>query len=352
MEKELDIEIKKILSSGRYILGRNVEKFEKEFARYCKAKYCLGVNSGTSALHLALAALGVKEGDEVITQPNTFFATAEAIAYCGAKPVFADISPRDYSIDIKKLEKAISEKTKCLLPVHLYGTPAKIDEIKKIAKRNNLFLVEDACQGQGVFYKGKHLGTFGEIGCFSFYPGKVLGCGGEGGAVITSNKRLYLKMRALRDHGQTEKNKHKFVGYNYRMEEIQGAFLSIKLKKLKGWIKKRQQAAKVYNRFLKDLVVTPLDSVLDISNFQYYVIRCKKRDQLKKYLQGNGVVSLIHYPTPVHLQKAFSRLGYKKGDFPIAEKAAKEILSLPLYPEMTKKQILYIVNLIKKFYSK
>lgn len=350
IKKEIDKALKEVLISGSYVLGEKVERFEKEFARYCGVRYCLGVNSGTSALHLALRAVGIKEGDEVITQPNTFFATAEAISYCGAKPIFVDINPKDYSINVKEIEKAINKKTRCILPVHLYGLPAEIKKIKKIAKKYNLFLIEDACQAHGVFYGGKHLGTFGEIGCFSFYPGKVLGSAGEAGAAVTNNKNLYLKMKALRDHGQSTKHKHRFVGYNYRMEEIQGAILNVKLKRLDNWIKKRRKIAAMYNSLLKGIVITPSESSLNTTNFQYYVIRCKNRDKLRDFLEKEGVLALIHYPIPIHLQKAYQFLNYKLGDFPIAEKTAKEILSLPMYPELTKKQIYYIAGLIKKFY--
>ena len=352
IEKEIKKETEKVLSSGQYILGRRVEEFEKKFAKYCKVKYCLGVNSGTSALHLALVALGIGRGDEIIIQPNTFFATAEAISYCGAKPVFVDIEPETYGIDAKKITKAITKKTKAILPVHLYGLTSDIKKINKIAKQHKLSVVEDACQAHGVAINGKKLGTFGKIGCFSFYPGKVLGAAGEGGAVITNDKSLYLKIKALRDHGQIQKNDHKFIGYNYRMEELQGAVLTIKLRKLNTWILKRRQIAKLYNKFLKGIVIVPPESSLNYSNFQYYAIRCKNRDKLKEYLGKKGISTLIHYPKPIHLQEAYKFLGLKSGDFPVTERVSKEILSLPMYPELTKKQVYYISNLVKKFYLK
>jgi len=352
IKREINSALNRVFQNSSFILGQEVELFEKEFAKYCGAKYCLGVNSGTSAVHLALLSLGIGPKDEVITQPNTFFATAEAISYTGAKPVFVDIDPETFTIDADKIEKAITPRARVILPVHLYGNAAPIEKILKIARKHNLTVIEDVCQAHGVFYRNKRLGTFGRVGCFSFYPGKVLGAYGEGGAVITDDKKAYEKMKSLRDHGQLNKNEHLLIGYNYRMEGIQGAILKIKLKELDKWISKRKKQAKLYNLLLKRTgVVVPSKISLNSSNFQYYVIRCKKRDHLKDYLQKNGVSTLIHYPTPIHLQKAYKFLGYQKGDFPIAEGTCKEILSLPMYPEITKRQISYIVNLIKKFYG-
>ena len=349
---EINSALKKILETSAFILGREVKLFEKEFAKYCGVKYCLGVNSGTSALHLALLVNKIGRGDEVITQPNTFFATAEAISYCGARPVFVDINLQTHAIDIDKAEKSITKKTKCILPVHLFGNATEMEKLKKIVKKHNLILIEDACQAQGVSYQNKKLGTFGKVGCFSFYPGKVLGAYGEGGAVVTNDRKLYQEMQALRDHGQFKKSEHGLIGYNYRMDGIQGAVLRIKLRKLDKWILERRKKAKLYNKLLKEIkkITVPPASILNSSNFQYYVIRCKNRNKLKDYLAKKGVSTQIHYPIPIHLQRAYKFLGYKKGDFPESEKAAKEILSLPLFPELKLKEQRYIAQKIKEFY--
>lgn len=352
LQQDIRKAITKVFAQSSFILGKEVERFEKSFARYCGVRYCLGVNSGTSALHLALLGLGVERGDEVITQPNTFFATAEAIWHTGATPVFVDIAEGQYGMSAEKLEKAITKKTRCILPVHLFGGMADIERIQTIAKKHKIRIVEDACQAHGVRHRGKQLGTFGDVGCFSFYPGKVLGAAGEAGAIVTNNRKLYLKMKALRDHGQTSKNHHQLIGHNFRMEELQGAVLGVKLKRLNQWILQRRKHAKLYNTLLKGIVATPSDSSLRSSNFQYYVVRCKERDELKKYLEKAGISTLIHYPTPIHLTRAFRFLGYRKGDFPVAEKTAKEILSLPMYPEINMDDQKYVVQKIQEFYSK
>lgn len=351
IKKEVLKEMQDVFNTSEYVLGSKVENFEKNFAKYCGAKYCLAVNSGTSALHLALLACNIDRGDEVITQPNTFFATAEAISYTGAKPVFVDINPDDYTIDVDKIEKSITPKTKCILPVHLYGNASKMENILEIAKKHNLIIIEDCCQAHGVTYQGKKLGTFGKVGCFSFYPGKVLGAYGEGGAVITDDEAIYERMKIFRDHGQAQKNNHEVIGYNYRLEGLQGAILGVKLKKFNSWLLLRRKKAKVYNTLLKKIgITTPSDESLKTSNFQYYVIRCKDRDNLKNYLQQAGICTIIHYPVPIHLQKAYKFLEYKKGDFPQTEKAVEEILSLPLYPEIELNQQQYVIKKIKEFY--
>ncbi len=345
--------LNKVLESGSFVLGEEVELFEKEFASYCGTKYCLGVNSGTSALHLALLSAGIKLGDEIITQPNTFFATGEAISYLGAKPVFVDIDPKTYNIDILKIEAVLTKKTRAILPVHLFGFAADLDGINKIAEKNNLIVIEDACQSHGVRYKGKRVGALGESGCFSFYPGKVLGAFGEGGALITDNKEIYEKARALRDHGQIRKYHHSCIGYNYRMDSLQGAVLRVKLKYLDDWIEKRRNNALIYNKLLKGVkeVVLPFDPDYSYSNYYVYVVRCQERDELKNFLNKRGIGAQIHYPVPLHLQEGYKFLGYEHSELPIAEKYAKEILSLPMFPELSIKQIHYIVNSIKKFYN-
>jgi dTDP-4-amino-4,6-dideoxygalactose transaminase len=352
IKKEIEKEIQEVLDSGRYILGKKVEDFEKDFAKYCGVKYALAVNNGTSALLLALLTLGIKKGNEVITQPNTFVATAEAIVFSGAKPVLVDINPQTYNLDIEKLEKAITKKTKAIIPVHLFGQPADMDPILKLARKYNLFLIEDAAQAQGAEYKGKKVGSLGDIGCFSFYPTKVLGAWGEGGAVVTNNKKLFEKMKRLRDHGSEKKYYHSEVGFNFRLEEIQGAVLGVKLKYLNQGIKSRREKVKIYNQLLKDCpVILPFEPKFFKSVYYVYVIRVKKREKLQKYLAEQGIGTMIHYPIPIHLQSAFRFLRYKKGDFPEAEKAAKEILSLPFYPEISINEQEYVAQKIKEFFK-
>lgn len=352
IRREIDAALAKVFEQSSFSLGREVELFEKEFADYCGVRYCLGLNSGTSALHLALLACGIGRGEEVLLQPNTFFATAEAISYIGAMPRFVDVDSATYNLDTARLEKHITKKTKCILPVHLYGNPSPIKEILLIAKKHNLLVIEDVAQAHGVKFKGRHLGTFGKAGCFSFYPAKVLGACGEAGAVITNDKKIYLKMKALRDHGQVQKHNHQFIGYNYRMDGFQGAILRVKLKKLNNWIKERRKKAKLYNKLLKDFVIVPSEEYLSISNVQYYVIRARLRDKLQRYLAKKGITTQVHYPVPIHLQNAYKFLGYKKGDFPVAERLSKEILSLPLYPEITERKVQYIAREIKRFYGR
>jgi len=339
--KEIYKEVKKVLDSGQYISGKQVEELEKEFAEYCKVKYAIGVNSGTSALTVALLALGIGEGDEVITQPNTFVATIEAILFTGAKPVFVDINPKTYNLDFLKIEKAITKKTKAILPVHLFGQVADMTPILKIAKKYDLFVIEDACQAQGAEYKGKKAGSMGDIGCFSFYPTKVLGACGEGGAITTNSRKLAEKIRRLRNHGSDKKYHHSEIGFNFRMEEIQGAILKIKLKYLDHRIRIRQDKADFYSRLLTN----------DFNGGVYYVyvIRVRNRDKLQKHLLKYGIETMVHYPIPIHLQGGYKFLGYRRGDFPEAEKASKEILSLPLYPELKPTEQEYICAKLNEF---
>lgn len=337
-----------VCKKSAFCLGEYVEEFEKNFARYCAARYCIGLNSGTSALHLALLACGIKEGDEVILPSQTFIATAWGITYCGAKPVFVDIDSRTYTIDTKKIEAAITTKTKAIIPVHLYGQPADMDEINKIAKRYNLFVIEDAAQAQGALYKKKKVGTFGDSACFSFYPGKNLGAFGEGGAVITNNPELAEKIRILRNHGQSKKYYHDVIGFNYRMEGVQGAVLNIKLKYLDEWDKKRRQIASLYNKMLISTSLTlPFEADYSESVYHLYVVLNPKRDILAQKLQERGIATGLHYPVPLHLQKPYSYLMHKEGDFPEAERNARECLSLPIFPEMTEDQVEYVANKIR-----
>ena len=344
----------RVLGNSTFTMGKEVERFERAFASYCGAPYCVAVNSGTSALHLALLAHGIGEGDEVITQPNSFFATAEAISYTGAKPVFVDVEPDTWGIDAAKIIPALTPRTKAVIPVHLYGNAADLVGINRVVKNRRLIVIEDAAQAHGTLYQGRKIGSFGNTACFSFYPGKVLGAYGEGGAVVTDNPRIAEKLRMLRDHGQKRKHEHIFIGYNYRMEQLQAAFLRVKLKRLNQWIQARRKHAMLYLRLLGDLeqfVRVPREPSSFRSNYYVYAIQCRAREQLVSYLASHGIGSQIHYPTPIHLQKAYRHLGYQKGDFPVAEKLAKETLSLPMYPELAESQIRYVADMIHAFYK-
>jgi len=317
-----------------------VAAFENEFAAYCGGGEAIGVNSGTSALHLALLAAGVGPGDEVITTPLTFVATVAAIGYCGARPVFVDIDPQSFTIDVNRIEAAITKRTKVILPVHLYGHPADMDPILEIARRHKLAVVEDAAQAHGAEYKGRRAGSMGDLGCFSFYPGKNLGAYGEGGAVTTKNPEHARLINMLRDWGAERKYHHELKGYNYRMEGFQGAILRVKLRYLEGWTNLRREHARLYTELLKGGAVTT-PSVRPDSNpvWHVYGIRTKDRQALQESLLEQGVQTNIHYPFPIHLLPAWAELGYGEGAFPEAETAAREELSLPLYPELTRAQV-------------
>lgn len=353
IKTEMDEAIARVLKNSSFILGPEVEKFEKDFAKFCGVKYCVGVNSGTSALFLALKAAGIGAGDEVITQPNTFIATCEAVSHTGAKPVFVDIDPRTHLLDPKKIEEKISRRTKAIIPVHLYGRVSPMAEILKIAKGHNLFVLEDACQAHGARQDGKRAGSFGDAAAFSFYPGKNLGAYGEGGAVVTNNVGLAGKIRLLRDHGSPQKYTHDIIGYNMRLEGIQAAVLLVKLRYLEQGNVKRKEHATLYRRLLAGIrEIEPPEIVAGNEHvFHLFVICAPKRDELRKFLARQDIETGVHYPKPIHLQKAYNFLGYRMGDFPHAEKAAREILSLPIYPELRPRQIKYITNTIKKFFA-
>ena len=345
---EINKAINEVLESTHFILGENVAEFEKEFAAFCNAKYSVGLNSGTSALHLALLAKGIGKGDEVITTPNTFVATCAAIAYTGAVPKLVDIGPETYNMDSKNLEKAITKKTKAIIPVHLYGQCADMKQIMEIAKKHNLIVIEDACQAHGAEHYNKKV-PIADIGCFSFYPGKNLGAYGEGGSVVTNDKETDEVIRAYRDHGQVKKHVHKYIGYNYRLEELQAAILRVKLRHLDKWIGMRRKNASVYNEKLKGIVITPVEKDYNKHVYHLYVIRVKNRQKLVGHLNSKGIQTAIHYPTPVHLQEAYNYLNYKKGSFPVAEKYADEILSLPMFPELKEGEISIVAKSIKEF---
>lgn len=350
LKDEIQFAINNVLQSGWFILGEEVENFERDFAGYCNAKHCITVSSGTEALHLALVALNIKEGDEIITAANSFIATALSISYVNAVPVFVDINPRSFNIDPGDVKKKITKKTKGIIPVHIYGHPAEMDEILQIADDHDLKVIEDACQAHGALYKDQRVGTLADIGCFSFYPGKNLGAYGDGGAIVTNDHALAEKLRLLRNYGQTTKYQHSLKGFNSRLDEIQAAILRVKLGRLDEWNQRRCKIADTYNALLArtDLI---LPSESNGSSWHIYPIRTDMRDRLQNYLREHGISTLIHYPVPIHLQEAYRELGYKKGDMPLSEQYAGELLSLPLFPELTDDEINYVSDTIKDFFG-
>ena len=340
IREEVEPAILNVISSSQFVLGKEVDAFEREFAEYCGGAYSIGVNSGTSALHLALLAAGVGPGDEVITVPFTFVATVAAIRYTGALPVFADIDPKSFTLDPAQLERAITPRTKAVIPVHLYGHPADMDPIMEIANRHGLVVIEDAAQAHGAKYKGRRVGGIGQMACFSFYPGKNLGAYGEAGAVVTSDPAYNSKIRMLRDWGQQKKYMHEIQGYNYRMEGIQGAVLRVKLRRLEGWNAARRRHAGHYTASLSTCGWrTPEVSKSVEHVFHVYAIRSAGRAELQAQLHAEGIQTNIHYPIPIHLLPAHADLGYKAGEFPHSESAANEVLSLPMYPELSSDQV-------------
>jgi dTDP-4-amino-4,6-dideoxygalactose transaminase len=353
IRKEIDTAIARTIDKCSFCLGPDVAQFEKDFAKFCGTEHCIGFNSGTSALHVAMLLAGVGSGDEVITTPHTFVATSWAISYVGAKPVYVDIEDATFNLDPKLIERAITPRTKAVLPVHLYGHPFGVDPILAICKQHKLPLIEDACQAHGAKYKGKVVGTFGEMACYSFYPGKNLGAAGEGGALVTNNAAYAGRARALREHGSSVRYYHDEVGFNYRMEGFQGAVLGVKLKHLDNWTRERRRVAHRYHELLADTPLQlPREADYAESAYHLYVVRHPKRDDLKKHLEANGVGCALHYPLALHMQKCYAHLGYKEGSFPVSEKAARECLSLPIYPELTDAQIQRVVAVIKDFLAK
>jgi dTDP-4-amino-4,6-dideoxygalactose transaminase len=329
-----------VLETGQFVLGEEVSTFEKEFAAYVHAKHAIALNTGTSGLHLALLAAGVGPGDEVITVPFTFVATAAAIRYTGAIPVFVDINLDSYTMDPAQVEKAITPRTKAICPVHLYGQSADLDPILDIAKRHGLKVIEDACQAHGTEYKGRRVGAIGDIGAFSFYPGKNLGAYGEGGMAVTNSDEAARLIRMLRDWGAEKKYYHQLKGFNYRMDGVQGAILRVKLRYLTQWTDARRSHAAAYGKLLADAgIALPQEMPYSRHVYHVYAVRTADRANLMAQLQSQGVQTGIHYPIPVHLQEAHADLGYKVGDFPLSEQAADEVLSLPMFPEMTPAQL-------------
>jgi dTDP-4-amino-4,6-dideoxygalactose transaminase len=336
IKSEIDAAVQGVLNTCQFTLGSDVAAFEEEFVSYCGSKHGVGVNSGTSALHLALLAAGVGRGDEVITVPFTFVASVAAIYYTGAKTVLVDIDPRTYTMDPKRVEAAITSRTKAILPVHLYGLPVEMDPILQIARKHSLIVVEDAAQAHGAEYNGCRVGSLGDMSCFSFYPGKNLGAYGEGGMVVTANPEFARTVRMLRDWGGEKKYEHVLKGYNMRLEGMQGAVLRVKLRHLEAWTEARRAAAARYDALLAGSgILTPYVPSYARHVYHIYAARAANRDDLRTRLQARKIQTGIHYPTPVHLLPAYTDLGYKAGDFPHSEKAANEVLSLPMFPELT-----------------
>lgn len=329
----------RVLESGQYVLGEEVAEFEGRFAAACGVTHGVGVNTGTSALHLALLAAGVGPGDEVITVPFTFVATAAAIEYAGARPVFVDIDPRSFTMDVGAVEKALTSRTKAIVPVHLYGQPVDMDPILELARARGLRVIEDAAQAHLAEYKGRRAGSLGDLACFSFYPGKNLGACGEGGMVTTDDPSLARTVRMLRDWGAETKYAHVLKGYNYRLEPLQAAILAVKLEHLEAWTNARRAHATRYGELLAGAVDRlPVEQPYARHVYHVYAIRCERRDDWHRALRERGILTGIHYPTPVHLLPAYANLGYASGAFPHSERAASEVLSLPMYPEMTDEQ--------------
>jgi dTDP-4-amino-4,6-dideoxygalactose transaminase len=350
LRSELNAAIAEVIDESAFAGGPFVGRFETDFAAYCNAPHAIGVGSGTEALWLALLALGVGPGDEVITVPNSFMATAEAITYCGAKPVFVDVDERTYTMDPSGLEKALTARTKAIIPVHLFGQPADMDPILEFAHEHGLFVIEDAAQAHGAEYKGRKIGTLGDAACFSFYPGKNLGAFGEAGAVVTKNAQLDQRIRVLRDHGQVRKYHHTLIGWNGRMDGIQAAVLRVKLRHLeKGNDLRRLHAAR-YDRALGGLeeVVTPAKAAGVLHVYHIYAICVPERDEVIRFLSSKGIGSGVHYPVPIHLQEAYQGLCYGRGSFPIAERSADTMVSLPMFPELTSEQVEIVAQRVKE----
>lgn len=338
------------IESGHYILGPQVKKLEEDIAKYCGVKHGIGVANGTDALLLTLKAFGIGEGDEVITSPFTFFASAETISQAGAKPVFVDIDPDTYCIDVDKIEEKITERTKAIIPVHIFGQMVDMDRIMEIAKKHNLIVIEDACQAIGAEYKGKKAGSIGHAACFSFFPTKNLGGYGDGGMVVTNDDAVAERIRMLRFHGSKVKYYHEILGYNSRLDELQAAILNVKFKYLDEWNRKRAEKAGIYNDLLKDTSCKlPVARDYNTHIYHLYIIQHEKRDELIKHLKDNGVATGIYYPVPLHLQNVYKDLGYKEGDLPNAEYASKRTFAIPLYPELTLEQQKYVAEKIKEF---
>jgi dTDP-4-amino-4,6-dideoxygalactose transaminase len=363
IKEEIDSAMSEVISKSAFVGGPFVESFERSFASFCGAKHCIGVGNGTDALFIALKCLGVGEGDEVIVPANSFIATAEAVTMTGAKVVFVDINPKTYNIDVNKLEDCVksrcalcsmrsANRLKAIIPVHLYGQPADMDPILSVGKKYDLKVIEDAAQAHGAIYKGRRIGSIGDVACFSFYPGKNLGAYGDGGSIVTDNHELAVKMRMFANHGRMDKYDHELEGVNSRLDGLQGAILGVKLKHLPGWLQKRRRNAHLYNELLKETdLMTPVE-ISDVKAvYHLYVVRTRKelRHKLQNYLRSKGIATGIHYPIALPNLKAYSRLKHTENDFPEATKASQEVLSLPMFAELEEEEIAYIAQEIRNF---
>ena len=349
IKPEIDDAIARVIAKTQFIQGEEVRAFEREFAAFCKAKHCIGMASGTAAIHLALALAGVEPGDEVITTTMTFTASAEPIEYVGAKPVLLDIDPQTYNLDPRQLERAITPRTKAIMPVHLYGQPAAMDEILAIAKQHGLFVLEDAAQAHGAEYRGTRIGNLGHAAIFSFYPGKNLGAYGDAGAIVTNDDDFAARARMLADHGRTEKYTHTKIGFGYRLDSLQAAILRAKLPHLEAWNDARRAHVRRYNELLGGLdLVLPYEPDYVRAVYHIYAVRVARRDEVAKQLKAKGVETGIHYPIPLHMQPAYAHLGHKEGDFPVAEELARTELSLPMYSELTDAQMQTVADALKE----
>lgn len=347
---EIDSAVSRVMERGWFVLGVEVEQFEREFADYLAVRHVIGVGSGTEAIHLALVAVGVKPGDEVITAANTCVPTVSAISFAGASPVLVDVERTSYNTDPSQIESRITSRTKAILPVHLYGQAADMDPILDIARRRGIPVIEDAAQGHGATYKGKKLGTLGSAGCFSFYPSKNLGAYGDGGGVATDDDELAASLRRLRNYGEERRYFHKTKGYNSRLDELQAAILRVKLAHLDAWNARRRQIAARYDReIVSKHVVKPRERNYGRHAYHLYVIRSERRDELQRHLSEKGVTTLIHYPVPIHLQESYEDLGKGAGDYPVSERLANEVLSLPIFPELTDQECSFVANCVNSF---
>lgn len=378
LSEELNRVVLDVLSSANYILGKNVVEFEKEFAEYVGVKHAISVGNGTDALVIGLKAMGIGEGDEVITTPFTFFATAESISAVGATPVFVDVDKNTFNIDVTKIEEKITSKTKAIMPVHIFGQSADMDEINKIAKKHNLLVIEDACQAIGGKYKGRNIGSLGDVACFSFFPTKNLGCAGDGGMIVTNSDELAVIIKALRTHGSGENGQKAFnllnkinedvigveagndtiynplkyynylIGYNSRLDALQAAILRVKLREIDKWNSKRRDIVNLYNDEFENLeLATPVCSEYNEHVYHMYILQSENRNQILELLRKKGVATGVYYPVPLHLQKVYKNLGYKEGDMPIAEYLSHRTFAIPVYPELTEEQMKYIIESIK-----
>jgi dTDP-4-amino-4,6-dideoxygalactose transaminase len=350
LKQEILSSFEKLLDSGMFILGEEVSSFEEKFAAYCGTKYAVGLNSGTDALILTLQAYGIGEGDEVIVPPNSFLASASAVALVGATPIFVDVN-NEFTIDVAKLEESINSNTKAIMPVHLTGRPADMDEILAIASKHDLLVIEDAAQAVGAKYKGKQIGSIGDVGCFSLHPLKNLSAGGDGGMITTNDKEFYGYLLTARNHGLKNRDECEFWSLNSRLDAMQAALLNVKISYTDNWNNRRRDIAHKYQDALKDLVIVPTDDEDYHSVYHTFIIQTDRRDELQNYLEENSIGVKVHYPIPIHLQEAADYLGNKKGDFPITEKQSEEILSLPIFPELTNEQVDYVIQKVIEFFK-